>query len=278
MKTAVLGLAVVGSLLAAGAANATVIADTTSGASDLILFVQDTKTLQTYALDTNVLVSSVFSVSSTGTNTSGAVSKSIGPDANLTTFLSSTSGDPLQWAVMAASFNTQATGAALRPTGNALVVTTAGSAATIGTGESQLTTQMPGFTSDITALNSFGMIGATRSTLETGTAATSGDGIWGTAAGTPGNQNWYGATPDTTGILIGATQTLFGVTGNGKSGGFALNYSLGSVSLAADGTLTISTTGTGTAPPVPLPAALWVFGSGLLGLFGVGRRRNTANA
>ena len=96
MKTAVLGLAVVGSLLAAGAANATVIADTTSGASDLILFVQDTKTLQTYALDTNVLVSSVFSVSSTGTNTSGAVSKSIGPDANLTTFLSSTSGDPLQ--------------------------------------------------------------------------------------------------------------------------------------------------------------------------------------
>jgi hypothetical protein len=221
-----------------------------------------------------VSAASVFSVTSTGTNTSGAVNTTVLEDANLKTFLASTGTDPLQWAVEAASFNTAASGAALRPTGNALVVTTPGSNGTITTPESGLVTQIPaGFSSDITALNAFGQIGATGSTLETGTASTSGDGIWGTANGTPGNQNWYGATPNTTGVLIGATQSLYGLTGNGKSGGSALSYALGTVMLSSNGNLTISTTGTGTAPPVPLPAALWVFGSGLMGLFGVGRRR-----
>jgi hypothetical protein len=29
------------------------------------------------------------------------------------------------------------------------------------------------------------------------------------------------------------------------------------------------------APPVPLPAAVWLMGSALLGLVGIGRRRST---
>jgi hypothetical protein len=44
---------------------------------------------------------------------------------------------------------------------------------------------------------------------------------------------------------------------------------LGTVSLTANG-LVFSSTQTA---PVPLPAAIWLLGSGLLGLFGIGRRK-----
>jgi hypothetical protein len=46
--------------------------------------------------------------------------------------------------------------------------------------------------------------------------------------------------------------------------------------VASDGTLTLSATGltyaAGTSA-VPLPAAIWLLGGGLLGLFGIGRRK-----
>jgi hypothetical protein len=70
---------------------------------------------------------------------------------------------------------------------------------------------------------------------------------------------------------VGTASQLFGFTGNATSG--TLNsYILGSATLAADGTLAINA---GTAP-VPLPAAVWLFGSGLMGLVGVSRRRKAA--
>jgi hypothetical protein len=46
--------------------------------------------------------------------------------------------------------------------------------------------------------------------------------------------------------------------------------------LTAAGDLTYTIPGS--APPVPLPAAAWLFASGLLGLAGVGRRRSTVVA
>jgi hypothetical protein len=73
--------------------------------------------------------------------------------------------------------------------------------------------------------------------------------------------------------LAGATAIkLFGLTGNNIAGGQNQSYLLGSA-VFNGGVLTI--TGNAAAP-VPLPAAVWLFGSGLMGLVGVSRRRKQA--
>jgi hypothetical protein len=46
------------------------------------------------------------------------------------------------------------------------------------------------------------------------------------------------------------------------------------LTLSASGLLSVAAGSV--TPPVPLPAAVWLFGSGLLGLLGVGRRRAAA--
>ena len=77
--------------------------------------------------------------------------------------------------------------------------------------------------------------------------------------------------------LMLATSPPVGGTYNPGTGAFALTWST-PVSLLVYGQ-TISSIATvslsGTATPVPVPAALWLLGSGLLGLAGVARRRKT---
>jgi len=55
---------------------------------------------------------------------------------------------------------------------------------------------------------------------------------------------------------------------NGPFSGFNANFDITSV--------TVTNVGGGNPPAVPVPAAVWLFGSGLLGLVGVARRRKTA--
>jgi hypothetical protein len=77
---------------------------------------------------------------------------------------------------------------------------------------------------------------------------------------------------------VGTGIALYGYTGNVATGQPAAgiqSYVLGNVTLATDGTLTFAGNG---APTVPLPAAVWLFGSGLMGLVGVSRRRKAAVA
>jgi hypothetical protein len=85
-----------------------------------------------------------------------------------------------------------------------------------------------------------------------------------------GSTDLFGMESNQAGIALGVTNTLYGLTGNGNPGQLQ-SYILGTdITVAADGTLKVG------GPTVPLPAAVWLFGSGLLGLFGVGRRRAAA--
>lgn len=93
---------------------------------------------------------------------------------------------------------------------------------------------------------------------------TIGSGAWGdTHGGGSGSTTEYGIGPDSAGIGLNVPVNVYAYTGNG-SPGFAQSYSLGQVALLSDGTL---------ESVVPLPAAIWLVGSGLLGLAGVNKRR-----
>jgi hypothetical protein len=72
----------------------------------------------------------------------------------------------------------------------------------------------------------------------------------------------------------GSAYQLFGFTGNNSTSTLQ-SYILGTASLDVNGNLTL--TGN-TTSAVPLPAAVWLFGSGLMGLVGVSRRRKIAVA
>ena len=67
---------------------------------------------------------------------------------------------------------------------------------------------------------------------------------------------------------LGTAWNLYGVTGT-TTGPVALSL-LGTATLTANG-VAFGAASSGT--PVPLPAAIWLLGSGLLGLAGVGRRK-----
>jgi hypothetical protein len=76
------------------------------------------------------------------------------------------------------------------------------------------------------------------------------------------------------GAAVGTAQTLYLMSTEGAGADANVYASTGALLLSLNGTLSGAPVGA-----VPLPAAVWLFGSGLLGLVGVGRRRNpSANA
>jgi hypothetical protein len=78
------------------------------------------------------------------------------------------------------------------------------------------------------------------------------------------------------GALIGTQQTMYIFGSNGAGSTAISNVYVGAtIDMSATGVITVTNSG---ATPVPLPAAVWLLGSGLLGLFGVGRRRKAAAA
>lgn len=234
-----------------------------SGNGELTLFVRNDTTGVTYArglqiqLDNVLTQAAIVGTAYTGpSQAANYVLPSIGPDANLTSFLNGT--DSFSWTIMAGD-NTG--GIAV---GDKRYVTT--TQRDLSGGANVTTTNLASSWNSLyqmqLTLNGFleGAAGNGDSTID--------NGQWRQAGAVPGSGagDWFGIGPNNVNDL-GSAANFYLLAGSG-SGGQARVYILADVTLRADGTLF------GTAPaPVPLPAAVWLLGSGLIGLAGIGRRR-----
>jgi hypothetical protein len=268
MKNTILKSAVVGAL-ALGGSSAFALTAPSTGASDLILLVSNTTTAATYLLDTGISIDSVLP---TGSLVSGAVlntslpglTGSSGPSTMLANFLSANPASGDVWTLEAGQYQgTATTGSDQTP----------GVAKAIFTSPALTTTNSNATTKTLINLNNFenginqDVIQNTGGLfpLNTSTETTAGSF---SASGT----KKYGFLTVADSQAPGTTSELFGFTANGSTGKLQ-SYLLGTASLSTTGTLTF--TGNPSSA-VPLPAAVWLFGSGLMGLVGVSRRRKAA--
>jgi hypothetical protein len=113
---------------------------------------------------------------------------------------------------------------------------------------------------------------ATNSGLTTSTDATQAWNMNNPAAAFGGNSGG-GTLPFAITGLLGNSLSYFQATANGDTAADASTFAqiLGTWNLASDGKLTWNAQ----SAVVPVPAAVWLLGSGLMGLVGVGRRRAT---
>ncbi len=253
--------------LGAVAAHAS-IASPSSGSSDAILFAEvvnsaGTAAVASYAGDTGVSINSVIAgLSTTGTTY-------LGSDANLAKlFAANAAGDTIQWAVLGGQYSGNATSSNFKTPGNAqfLTTTTGDSTSSLKNDTTGSLVKFAGLNGDIGTINSNGIVG---NSIEGSNPATSG--VW-DVTNTSGTAYWDGGATSNSNAL-GGTQKLFYVTAGTPAGlTTRVAYTLeGTASLSANG-LTLTGAG-GSPPPVPLPAAVWLLGSGLLGLTGVARRK-----
>jgi hypothetical protein len=280
MKT-LIRFAVAGALLA-GYATAQAQSLPDSGSADLWVFVSDPTAKTTFAEDTGLSLSSLLPTNKlvTGANldTSIAASFSIAATSGLSSYISAANaaGHSLQWGVEGVQFPGSISGAGFKKPGNFIVMFD--DIAAVGSNVSQSAVQPTlqnigsGFEQDAIYLKNTYTAGGKVYNWADGSGAAN---VWGAGVGgTGGSTDLYGQEFNQAGIALGTTNTLYGLTGNGGPG-TVQSYILGTnLTVGTDGTLKI---GSSTPPPpVPLPAAVWLFGSGLLGLFGVGRRRAAA--
>jgi hypothetical protein len=279
----------VASALALGYATAHAqIALPSTGSSDLVLFAEiinsSGSVVASYAGDTGVSINSVLPTASLAASgatvpTGGFTNISlgtidVGPNANMTAFLAqNATGDSVEWAIEGGQYTSTTT---FGTVGSAKFVTTAPAGeSTIASHEVGTFVKWDNLNGTLTTVNS-NIAAAGGTTSVQGTSAATA-GVWDSTASGGTVANWYAAGPVTyPGVPtneLGSSQTLYGVTGDGSNStvGKLQVYSLGSLELTANGTL--ENTPSTTPPPVPVPAALWLFGSGLLGLAGVGRRK-----
>jgi len=265
-------LSVAGSLaLASVGAHAGITVGTESSSStaastgDVVLFAEiysgsSASPISAYVGDTGATVASV------GAGTAPAPFE----DPNLATFLSKyQAGYTLVWAVEGAG-----------TTGNAgapYVVSSSPTQAALGGTTGQAL--KPFYVGLINAVTNDinGTLGAATSLVGTDNSLISGNAF---DPNKNSAANWFGASATpiySTGLGTVATLYTLSASGIGPTNASTITPTLG-VSLTANGLVysAIGGGGGGGTPPVPLPAAVWLLGSGLLGLAGVGRRKSKA--
>jgi hypothetical protein len=251
-----------------------------SGSSDLWVFVSNQAAHTSFAEDTGVTLSSLMPANKlvSGASLSTAISAnfSVSATAALTAYINAanSAGQSLEWGVLGAQYPTSTATANIKAAGADLTVfdaaASAGQNIANNYGLSTIATIGSAFDNDVKYLAPTYTAGGTSYAFSAGNSQTN---VWGAGGDSAngGSTNLYNQNPAQDGIGLDSEVSLYGLTGNGDKTSVQ-SYILGTnLKLSSAGVLTI-----GSTSPVPLPAAVWLFGSGLLGLIGVGRRKVAA--
>jgi hypothetical protein len=242
MKGAIKAALVGGALVSASAFGQTL------NSNDYIVYIDDTTTGTFYAEDTGVSLSSV--VGSTGAAVGQLTAAELNAGSNLSAFLAQ--GGTFLWTVAAAGTSTNTAG-------DQIVVA--------------LSSGAPSFTK-------YGTVDGGINNADNFAQVIQTDLI-NSPVHVSATDGWTNATVSATGWKDGFGGSTAVVSSAGLNGSLTL-YALtsGSPSTATNTGETITLTSTGFSVTggvtTPLPAAAWLLGSALLGLVGVGRRRQAA--
>lgn len=264
--------------MATGAAHASIIAPNSdvnnTGGSEVVLSIYDPVSLTSYSRDLGITFN--------GFNGAGSYSYNLAGDANFTAAFAGGLNSGMVWSLNAA--DTVVSGSTV-PQAGARILTTVGDLAPTAGTNSNIIGAGGNFTNYWTAINTAG----THPTLADGSnyvVGTDPANFWSVL-----KNNWNNSTPfDSTGAVgsslyfMLASETcgtgVFGVTCNTSSTDLYQFYGangltsgtgtgIGQWTLSQGGVLSYSAA----VSAVPVPAAVWLFGSGLLGLVGIARRR-----
>ena len=276
MKLAIASLLVVGGV--ANAANVNVLPSASTGSS-LILFIKDVTTSTYFYQELGATVSDVnsfatlasdpvskYSLDGDSVNGSMTVPSLFGSFSSVdaSAFINSggnSSSNTFIWSIL---------GAKTGPNDNAgqrLAVTTS----TLD----WLNTVAPGgdaVNGMSAGLNAMIVDEMQSATFTNGKSSTVGYGSTG-IRGSQAPNNWFGSS-QSNGAGLGVAQYLWEINSSSDGTGANIYRSAAQLTLTSSGTLayTGADLGAGTSP-VPVPAAVWLLGSGLAGLAGIGRRR-----